>query len=166
MTGASLASWNGFFTVSAGASATLVGLLFVSLSVNIREILKYHHLPTRAAATLGSLMLILVASLAFLAPQPRWAMALEVLAASLMAWIQHVRSAMRARAAQATYGRPVHEGWMELAMGQAMSAPFIVGAGLMLAGSNAALAILAAGVILAFALSVLNAWVLLVEILR
>ncbi len=51
-------------------------------------------------------------------------------------------------------------------MGQAMSVPFIVGAGLMLAGSSAALPTLAAGVILAFALSVLNAWVLLVEILR
>ncbi len=166
MTGALAASWNGFFTVSAGAAATLVGLLFVSLSVNIREILKYQHLPTRAAATLGSLMLILVASLAFLMPQPRWAMALEVLVASLVVWAQHVRSAVRARAARAAYGRPPHEICLELGMGQAMSVPFIVGAGLMLAGSDAALPTLAAGAILTFALSVLNAWVLLVEILR
>jgi len=166
MTVALLASWNGFFTASAGAAATLVGLLFVSLSVNIREILKYQHLPTRAAATLGSLMLILVVSLTFLMPQPRWAMALEVLGASLAVWTQHVRSAVRARAARAAYGRPTHEVWLGLGMGQAMSVPFIVGAVLMLAGANAAMPTLAAGVILAFALSVLNAWVLLVEILR
>ena len=166
MTQAFAASWNGFFTVSAGAAATLVGLLFVSLSVNIREILKYRHLPTRAAATLGSLMLILVTSLAFLMPQPRWAMALEVLVAGLALWAQHVRSALRAREARVAYGRPPHEIWLELGMGQAMSVPFIVGAGLMLAGSDAALPTLATGVILTFALSVLNAWVLLVEILR
>jgi len=166
MTGALAASWRDFYIASAGASATLVGLLFVSLSVNIGEILKYQHLPTRAAATLASLMLILVASLAFLIPQPPWLMGVEVLVAGLAVWGQHARSAVRSRAARAAYGRPGHETWLELGMGQAMSLPFIGGAGLLLAGSDAALPVLAAGAILTFALSVLNAWVLLVEILR
>jgi hypothetical protein len=164
---ASLATtWKDFFTVSAGAAATLVGLLFVSLSVNIAQILKFEHLPTRAASTLASLMLILIASLAFLLPQPPWLMGLEVLAASLAVWVLHLRSALRSRAAGAAYGRPPYETWVELGMGQAMSLPFVVGGGLLVAGADAGLAVLAGGAVVTFALSVLNAWVLLVEILR
>ncbi len=36
-----------------GASAALLGLLFVAISINLEQILKHRHLPGRAAGTLG-----------------------------------------------------------------------------------------------------------------
>ena len=47
-----VAAWRDFFTACAGASAALAGLIFVALSVNIGEILKFEHLPARAAAAI------------------------------------------------------------------------------------------------------------------
>jgi modulator of FtsH protease len=50
--------------------------------------------------------------------------------------------------------------------GQAQMAPFAVGGVLLITGAEAGLAWLAAGAVTVFILSVVNAWVLLVEILR
>ena len=47
--------WTNFFIAAAGASASLAGLVFVALSVNINRILEYPQLPSRAAATIGTL---------------------------------------------------------------------------------------------------------------
>jgi hypothetical protein len=62
------APWHDFFMAAVGASAALLGLLFVSLSINIQTILKYPHLPGRAAATLGILLVVLVVCFFGLAP--------------------------------------------------------------------------------------------------
>ena len=59
------ADWHDFFIAAVGASAALLGLLFVTVSINLDEILKFPHLPGRAAATLGILLTVLV--VAFLA---------------------------------------------------------------------------------------------------
>ena len=63
----------------AGASAALAGLVFVALSVNIAHILQYSNLPSRAAATIGSLILILVSSMAALIHQPMQVLGIEIL---------------------------------------------------------------------------------------
>jgi modulator of FtsH protease len=131
--------------------------------VNIVHILKFEYLSTRAAATLSSLMLILVTSLAILIPKPPGLLGWEVLVAALLVWIQHVRSTLHSRVGRAVHGRPAYELWLKLGMGQGMSLPFnAVGVCLALDWEGA-LYVLAAGAIMTFALSVLNAWVLLVE---
>jgi presenilin-like A22 family membrane protease len=53
-------AWRDFFTTAAGASATLVGLVIVAISVNIQRILEHPQLPSRGGATVGALVLILV----------------------------------------------------------------------------------------------------------
>ena len=65
------AAWHDFFMAAVGASAALLGLLFVSLSINIQTILKYPYLPGRAAATLGILLVVLVVCFFGLAPSRR-----------------------------------------------------------------------------------------------
>jgi hypothetical protein len=164
MTG--IAAWRDFFTACAGASAALAGLIFVALSVNIAQILKFEHLPARAAAAMGALMLILTVSLAALAPQPPAWLGGEVLGLTLLAWLLQLGSARDSGVASGKYGRPSHEHVSEIIFGQVQMAPFAVGGGLLLAGVDAGLAWLALGAVAVFILSVVNAWVLLVEILR
>jgi len=161
-----IAAWRDFFTACAGASAALAGLIFVALSVNIAQILKFEHLPARAAAAVGALMLILTASLAVLAPQPPAWLGGEVLGLTFLAWLLQIGSARDSGAASRKYGRPTHEHVSEIVFGQAQMAPFAVGGVLLITGAEAGLAWLAAGAVTVFILSVVNAWVLLVEILR
>jgi hypothetical protein len=51
-------NWNVFFAAEAGGSATLAGLIFVAVSINVERILKYATLPSRAAQTLATLILV------------------------------------------------------------------------------------------------------------
>jgi hypothetical protein len=164
MTG--IAAWRDFFTTCAGASAALAGLIFVALSVNIAEILKFEHLPARAAAAMGALMLILTVSLAVLAPQPPAWLGIEVLGLTLLAWLLQIGSARDSGAASRKYSRPSREHISEIVFGQLQMAPYAIGGVLLITGADAGLAWLALGAVAVFILSVVNAWVLLVEILR
>jgi hypothetical protein len=62
-------TWHDFFLGTMGAAAALTGLLFVSISINLDQILKYPQLPGRAAGTLGILVSALVVSAFALAPR-------------------------------------------------------------------------------------------------
>ena len=159
-------SWTSFFATAASTSGALTGLIFVALSVNIRRILEFQHLPSRAAAAMGSLMLILTSSLDALAPQPlRW-LGCEALGLTLIAWLLQINSAWQSRSVGARYRRPAHEFVIEVLTSQLQLAPYVVGAALLALGSADGLYWLAAGAVLVFCMAVLNAWVLLVEILR
>jgi len=67
-------AWKDFFGTAAGASATLVGLVIVAISVNLQRIIQQPQLPSRGGATVAALVLILVTSMAELIPQsgPYW----------------------------------------------------------------------------------------------
>ena len=164
MTG--IAAWRDFFGACAGASAALAGLIFVALSVNIAHILKYDHLPARAAAAIGALMLILTASLAVLAPQPIQFLGGETIALTALAWLLQIVSARSSSHASSRYGRPPYEHLLEIAMGQLPMLPFTIGGVILVLGEGGGLGWLAGGAVAVFILSVVNAWVLLVEILR
>jgi modulator of FtsH protease len=60
--------WSDFFAAEVGASAALAGLLFVAVSINLRQILKFPHLPTRALEALATLLCVLVISTFALVP--------------------------------------------------------------------------------------------------
>jgi len=75
------ADWHEFFVAAVGASAALLGLLFVTISINLEQILKHRHLPGRAAGTLGTLLSVLVVCSFGLAPgQSNRALGVEILA--------------------------------------------------------------------------------------
>lgn len=158
--------WANFFTTAAGASASLTGLIFVALSVNINRILQVPHLPSRAFATIGTLLLILVCSMAILVPQPPFAMRLEIVVFGVGGWLLKVRSAYRSIAGGKLTGRPAFEAVTETALGQIQVLPFIAGGILLTAGDASGFYWVAGGVMAVFVFSVFNGWVLLVEILR
>jgi hypothetical protein len=158
--------WTDFFVAASGASAALAGLLFVALSVNISSILRAPNLPPRAGAAIGTLILILVSSMAALVHQPTADLGGEILLFSVgCGWLQIV-SAQRGFAARRQLNRPLWEGLFNAVLGVVQVAPFMAGGILLMAGREDGLYWVAAGSIAVFIFSVLNAWVLLVEILR
>jgi hypothetical protein len=161
-----IADWRDFFGAAASAAAALAGLIFVALSVNIARILEFEHLPARAAGAIGALILILTTGLAALAPQPPTLLGGEVLALTAMAWWLQIASARSSGLATRKYQRPAHEHIIEIATGQLQMAPFAIGAVMLVLGDGWGMAWLAGGCVAVFVLSVVNAWVLLVEILR
>ena len=158
--------WSNFFVAAAGASAALAGLVIVAVSVNINSILKFSHLPARAAAAIGSLILILVASMAALVPQPVPALGVEIFVFGASCWWLEFQSARRSVAASKQHQRPRSEVLTEIVTAQVQVLPFVIGGILLLLSRPAGMYWIAGGTIAIFIFSTLNAWVLLVEILR
>ena len=48
--------WSTFFAAQVGAGAALTGLVFVALSINLKQILAFPGLPSRAAEAIILLM--------------------------------------------------------------------------------------------------------------
>jgi len=77
--------WTDFGVGVAGASAALAGLVFVAVSINLSEILKYRNLPGRAGLTLILFITPLLAGILLLVPgQARAALGWELIAAGVV----------------------------------------------------------------------------------
>jgi modulator of FtsH protease len=63
MTAYDFAAWTDFANTVAGGAAALAGLLFVGLSLNLSEVLKYPGVPARAVATLGLTVAVLLTAI-------------------------------------------------------------------------------------------------------
>ncbi len=157
--------WGDFFVASAGAAAALAGLIIVAMTVNIRTILNIPSMTARAAATIGSLVLIVVSTVAALIPgQSTTVFGGELLLFALVALGLTVDAAGRmVRSATPPY---VAATWFKIVVAVLQIVPFAVGATMLLTGRTDGLYWMAVGVLLVFIGSVANAWVLLVEILR
>jgi hypothetical protein len=158
--------WTNFFLAAASASAALAGLVIVAISVNISRILEFPHLPARAAATIGRILLILVTSMATLIPQPPVALGAEILTFAAGCWALEIRSNRRGMRAHAQSGRPRFESILESVLGEIQILPFIAGGIVLMMHRLAGPYYVAAGILAIFIFSTLNVWVLLVEILR
>lgn len=160
-----LAEWNGFFAASAGAAAGLAGLIIVAMSVNIGTIIAIPGMTSRAGATIAALVLAVVSSIAALIPgQPAALYGGEVVLFGAVAAGFAADSAYRVARA----GTRGHR-WVAVPKSAVVILPvlpFLFGGVLLVAGSDDGLGWIAAGIVAVFVGSVLNAWVLLVEILR
>jgi len=155
--------WHDFFVAEAGASAALAGLVFVAVSINVANIVHEPRLATRAGVTVTLLLNILLISTVALISQidPRILGGL-VLVISGSLWIFVVATAMRQgvdreRKAQWVF----HAGLLQVAL-----LPLLIGGVILATGGETGLIWVAAGFVLSFCVAVLNAWVLLIEILR
>ena len=73
------AAWQNFYIMIGTANAAITGLLFVALSLHLREILAHPLFKPRAIVVLVVLTLQIVMSAIVLAPQPRVLMGAEIL---------------------------------------------------------------------------------------
>jgi hypothetical protein len=163
MTSLDPSAWHDFFVGSMGASAALTGLLFVAISINLQQILKYPNLPGRAAGSLGVLVCALVAASCGLVPgQSHVALGAEVAVAGGVVTCQAVWVTLRNRTVGDTYSWRIERMVTLLLPGSL----FLAGGLSLVAGGGGGLYWVFAATALAFVVSALNAWVLLVEVLR
>lgn len=157
-----IADWSDLFVAAAGASAALAGLIIVAMSVNIEVIVKYPTLPSRAGATIALLVLVTLASIVGLVPGipvtwTGWAVVAFSLGGLAFCLESSVRM-FRDREAKA----PLYKSAVLVIPALA----FLVGGGMLVAGDVAGLYFVVVGMLLAFIGTIVNAWVLLVEIRR
>ena len=163
--GEGFGSWQAFFGAQLGAGATLLGLLFVGLSLNLPRILAYASLPRRAELALVLILLqITVAALALIPDQPAAAFAGETLAAAGLVWL--AATALNLRLIRDAAPAGSSRARANLLLLQATVLPYLAGAILLLAGRPGGLHLIAAGMILGIVKAALGSWVLLVEINR
>lgn len=160
-------AWGDFFAGTATAAGALVGLMFVALSVNVKEIIQGPSLLERAAATIGTLVLVLVGNLAcLLRGQPPVQLGLEIALLGLPAgWLQ-LRADRKVREGLRKGDRSPRLATFQILVGYLQLAPYWAGGVLLAMGQSAGFSWLAAGSLCAFAFTMVSAWVLLIEILR
>ncbi len=155
--------WHDFFMGTIGAAAALTGLLFVAISINLEQILKYPQLPGRAAGTLGILVSALVVSGFALAPgQGTRGLGIEI---GVVGAIVAVQCLWVARG-KGRPGEPKLWKFSHLATLLLPGLAFVVGGMSLIAGGAGGLYWVLGGVLLVFVSASINAWVLLVEIKR
>ncbi len=157
--------WGSFFLAEAGAAAALTGLLFVAVSINLREIVADPALPGRAGETMAMLTGSLVAASMMLIPvQTEPWLGVELAVVAVITGAAPVRAQILARRAQSPEARRTFP--TRVAFAQLATLPAVIAALLLIVGSPAGFAALAVGILMTFVVAILNAWVLLVEILR
>jgi modulator of FtsH protease len=157
--------WGSFFATSASVAATLTGLLFVALSINLQRILTHPLLPQRAAETLATFAMVLFTALIGLIPeQSGHALGLEMLGLSLPVWI--ASTLLQRRVLRPDTRSPPHWKVVRIVALQLAALPFVVGSVGLILHAGGGLGWIAAGTVLALATGILNAWVLMVEIVR
>jgi hypothetical protein len=160
-----MAHWEAFFSAQLAAAATLAGLLFVGVSLNLAKILGNPSLPGRALSGFYLLLAnLIVASLMLVPEQPPTAIGLEILLIGLALWGMISRlDVVAIRRSTADYRRYFVRHFF---MFQVAVIPYLVSGVLVLAGVHGGLYWLAAAMVISLFVASTEAWVLLVEINR
>jgi hypothetical protein len=157
--------WTTWLAVQAGAAATLTGLVFVAVSLNVKPILDNFGLPSRAAESLLQLLgVFFISSVALVPGQSAKLLGAEVFLLGFASWI--VQTTGQIRYMFNRTGHPLT--WLTYrALGtQIATLPFCIAGVQIFIGSPGALYWLVPGFIASFIAALFSAWVLLVEILR
>ena len=160
-----MAGWADFFVAEVGASAALAGFVIVAISINLARIISYPWLPGRAAETLVAPTGVLVVSSYMLVPgQQLAALVTELFVTGGVMWLMPTIIQIRTWRAEAAV--PRRSLVVRCTLSLFSSVPILIAAALMLMGDPNAIAWMVPGIIVSLVATVINAWVLLVEIVR
>jgi hypothetical protein len=160
-----MTEWNTLLALQAGAAATLIGLVFVAVSINLDRVLDYPGLPDRAAETvLQFLGVFLISTVALVPGQPELLLAIELLAIGVLFWV--IPIVLQVKYLRLKTGHP--RWWIVLRTGlsQLATVPFCVAGIALLMGASGARYWLVPGFVFSFVAGIVNSWILLVEIRR
>lgn len=157
--------WNDFWMAVAASAATLTGLIFIGVSISLKELLANPQLPARAIQSLVLLMTVLVVSTLNLIPkQPSILIGIEVLIAGIIVWFFTLRTDLKIL--PKTEGENRRYVRQNILLTQLAIIPYIVaGIVICIIGKDGIYWIIP-GILLCFTKAILDAWVLLVEIYR
>jgi modulator of FtsH protease len=163
MTAYDAAAWTDFANTVAGGAAALAGLLFVGLSLNLAEVLKYPGVPARAAATLVVTVAILLTAVFVATPgQDDRALAVEL---GVIGVVAAVFTAIFGLQQKGSSPHPARAMTSMVLLG-VPALLLIVGGVSLWSQSGGGLYWVTAAAATGFASATGNAWVLLVEIKR
>jgi modulator of FtsH protease len=155
--------WADFALGQLGASAALLGLVFVGISININVIMKAPPLVDRACESVILLGFVLLTATAVLIPgQDRHAAGVELLVVGIIVALAVLRT-LRSSGASLVQGRQIL-----IRRVLSLGAPLLaIVAGLsLLANAGGGFGWWVGAVVTAYVAALTGAWVLLVEILR
>jgi modulator of FtsH protease len=160
-----MSEWTTLLSVEAGAAATLMGLVFVSLSINLNMIMSIPGLPRRALESiLQFLEVFLIATVLLIPGQSERVLGGEIAVLGAAFWLSLVTGQIQYLLMKT--GHP--EWWFvnRAVLGQLAGIPFCIAGITLLLGVPGAIYWLVPGFVFSFVSGVVSAWVLLVEILR
>jgi hypothetical protein len=158
-----LEKWHDFFMAEVGASAALIGLLFVAISINLERIVQFPWLPPRAAQVLLTLLGVLLTSSIVLVPdQSNIALGIELIAVNVLMWFSGARIVDPVPVPE-EYRRTskINTGVFHFTLLAITAGSFVI-----FLSPQDGLYIVFAGIMLSFVFALYNSWILLVEIVR
>jgi hypothetical protein len=157
--------WTDFFVAEVGATAALLGLIIVAVSINLQRILQFPQLPGRAAEMLIMLTgALLACSFALMPGQTLFQFGVEVTLVGLFMTVSPI--VIQARQISLMKTQPLTWWLWRHLIGLCSSVPVLIGGIYLLNGAAGGVYWVAGGVLATLAATVWSAWVLLVEILR
>jgi modulator of FtsH protease len=163
-TGYDPSAWSTLFEGTIAAAASLTGLLFVAVSINLKAILESKVLPRRALETLSFLMGLVFLSVFMLVREPsRTTLGVELVCLGVALGAPLLLGRLRS---SRTPGEPFLWTVGPAALIVGASLPMVLAGVTLMVGSGGGLYWLLPEVLLALLGAVTNAWVLLVEIHR
>lgn len=158
-------AWGNFFFAQVGASAALVGLIFVAVSINLTKILAYQGQPGRAFEAITVLTAILIMSSLLLIPdQSAPLIGVEVLVVSVGTWVLITRINIRNYTSIDVQYRAKER--TNILFSQLALLPSVIGGFVLLFSGIGGLYLLVLGFMLSFIKALRDAWILLIEINR
>ena len=157
--------WHDLFVAAAGASAALMGLIFVGVSINLTRILSIPTLPGPALISLVLLLTIMIESLMLLIPHESITVSgAGILLIGFIVWVTIVVfdiSIFRKKDNQ--YKKPY---LLNIFLNQFATVPYFIAGIVMINGNLYGLYWFASAMLFSFFKASFDAWVLLVEINR
>lgn len=162
-----MSGWHDFYILAGTASATLVGLLFVGLSLHLRVVVAISEVRSLARVTLSNFGAVLFVSLFIVVPQDQGAAAFQLIGAGIVSLIVTVPSLLPSAHA----GRRLRMDFMQrarivLRFGLSILGYLaIIAGGILLASSSSvAFTVLMIAVMVLLVISLRNTWDLLVTV--